>query len=288
MAPKKRQRATPEAVVVVPAATTLTLKATSNSADRLRESLTDMWRSEILCDVEFTIEGRSFMAHRNIVAAESPYLNALVTNTTMKERSGPIELKEIAGNTFASALEFMYSHETTLASQDDLQPLLHAASLLRVPSLEAAVEAAIAERLEPSSALHALGLAEHLSLPVLAAAAKEIVLAHFEEAVEGDVLATLSAEKLGELIAADALIVRCVALPCAPTVPPPAIRLPFRLSAGLLLPRRTVTNGWSSRLSRRGWCRRLRHLPRRHAACSATCASPAWPRNASCNWRRTS
>jgi len=211
MAPKKRQRATPEAVVVVPAATTLTLKATSNSADRLRESLTDMWRSEILCDVEFTIEGRSFKAHRNIVAAESPYLNALVTNTTMKERSGPIELKEIAGNTFASALEFMYSHETTLASQDDLQPLLHAAPLLRVPSLEAAVEAAIAERLEPSSALHALGLAEHLSLPVLAAAAKEIVLAHFEEAVavEGGVLATLSAEKLGELIAADALIVRC-------------------------------------------------------------------------------
>ena len=221
MAPKKRQRATPEAVVVVPAATTLTLKATSNSADRLRESLTDMWRSEILCDVEFRIEGRSFMAHRNIVAAESPYLNALVTNTTMKERSGPIELKEIAGNTFASALEFMYSHETTLASQDDLQPLLHAASLLRVPSLEAAVEAAIAERLEPSSALHALGLAEHLSLPVLAAAAKEIVLANFEEAVAvaGDVLATLSAEKLGELIAADALIVRCVPLPCASCAP---------------------------------------------------------------------
>ena len=296
MAPKKRQRATPEAVVVVPAATTLTLKATSNSADRLRESLTDMWRSEILCDVEFTIEGRSFMAHRNIVAAESPYLNALVTNTTMKERSGPIELKEIAGNTFASALEFMYSHETKLASQDDLQPLLHAASLLRVPSLEAAVEAAIAERLEPSSALHALGLAEHLSLPVLAAAAKEIVLAHFEEAVEGDVLATLSAEKLGELIAADALIVRCVPLEginhacpyLVPPVPPPAIRLPFRLSAVLLLPRLTVTNGWSSMLSRRGSCSRLRHLPRRHAACSATCASPAWPRNGSCNWRRTS
>ena len=232
MAPKKRQRATPEAVVAVPAATTLTLKATSTSADRLRESLTDMWRSEILCDVEFTIEGRSFKAHRNIVAAESPYLNALVTNTTMKERSGPIELKEIAGNTFASALEFMYSHETTLASQDDLQPLLHAASLLRVPSLEAAVEAAIAERLEPSSALHALGLAEHLSLPVLAAAAKEIVLAHFEEAVavEGDVLATLSAEKLGELIAADALLVRCVALPCAPCAP---ARLPPALSPAL-------------------------------------------------------
>ena len=125
--------------------------------------------------MEITIEGRSFRAHRNILAAESPYLNALVTTTTMKERSGPIELQEIAGNTFASALEFMYSHETTLASQDELQPLLHAASLLRLPSLEAAVEAAIVQRLEPSSALHALSLAEHLSLPVLAAAAREIV-----------------------------------------------------------------------------------------------------------------
>ena len=211
MAPKKRQRASAAATSAV-TPETLTLKATSTSADKLRESLTEMWRSEILCDVEITIKGRSFRAHRNILAAESPCLSALVTNTMMTERSGPIELKEIAASTFASALEFMYSHACTLASQDELQPLLQAASLLRVPSLEAAVEAAIAQRLDPSSALHAFGLAEHLSLPVLAVAAKEIVLAHFEEAmaVEGDVLATLSAEKLGELIEADALVVRCV------------------------------------------------------------------------------
>ena len=213
MASKKRQRASAAATLkAVTFPETLTLKVTSTSADNLRESLMEMWRSEILCDVEITIEGWSFRAHRVILAAESPYLNALVTNTTMKERSGPIELKEIAANTFASALEFMYSHETTLASQDELQPLLQAASLLGVPSLEAAVEAAIAQRLDPSSALHAFGLAEHLSLPVLAAAAKEIVLAHFEAAmaVEGNVLATLSAEKLGKLIEADALVVRCV------------------------------------------------------------------------------
>ena len=260
MAPKKRQRAS-AASASAGTPITLALKATSNSADSLRASLTDMWRREILCDVEITIEGRSFRAHRNILAAESPYLNALVTTTTMKERSGPIELQEIAGNTFASALEFMYSHETTLASQDELQPLLHAASLLRLPSLEAAVEAAIVQRLEPSSALHALSLAEHLSLPVLAAAAREIVLAHFEEAmaVEGDVLATLSAEKLGELIAADALIVRCVPSLC-PRLP---FRLPFCLSAALLLSfPLAVTNGWSSRLSRGGSYRRLRCLPK--------------------------
>ena len=250
MAPKKRQRASPAAPTSAGTPETLTLKATSNSTDSLRESLTEMWRSEILCDVEITINGRSFRAHRNILAAESPYLNALVTNTTMKERSGPIELQEIAANTFASALEFMYSHTCTLASQDELQPLLHAASLLRVPSLEAAVEAAIAQRIDPSSALHALGLAEHLSLPVLAAAAKEIVLVHFEEAmaIEGSVLATLSAEKLGELIESDMLVVRCL------RPAPPAFRLPFRLSAALLLSRLTATNGWSSRLSRGGLC----------------------------------
>ena len=217
MAPKKRQRAAPAASTSAVTPETLTLKATSASADSLRESLTEMWRSEILCDVELTIKGRSFRAHRNILAAESPFLSALVTNTMMTERSGPIELKEIAASTFASALEFMYSHACTLASQDELQPLLHAAHMLRVPSLQVAVEAAIAQCLDPSSALHALGLAEHLSLPVLAAAAKEIMLAHFEEAmaVEGDVLATLSAEKLGELIESDTLAVRCVASPDA-------------------------------------------------------------------------
>ena len=209
MAPKKRQRASPAASASAGTPEILTVKATDTSADSLREALTKMWRSETLCDVEIKIEGRSFSAHRVILAAESPYLSALVT-TTMKERSGPIELKEIGATTFASALEFMYLHECKLASQDELQPLLHAASLLRLPLLEAAVETAIAQRLDPSSALQALGLAEHLSLPVLASAATKIVLAHFEEAMAvqgGAVLATLSADKLDELLSADQLVI---------------------------------------------------------------------------------
>ena len=209
MAPKKRQRASPAASASAGTPEVLTVKATDTSADGLREALTKMWRSDTLCDVEIKIEGRSFSAHRVILAAESPYLSALVT-TTMKERSGPIELKEIGATTFASALEFMYLHECKLASQDELQPLLHAASLLRLPLLEAAVEIAIAQRLDPSSALQALGLAEHLSLPVLASAATKIVLAHFEEAMAvqgGAVLATLSADKLDELLSADQLVI---------------------------------------------------------------------------------
>ena len=218
MAPKKRQRASPAASTSAGKPETLILKATKTSADGLREALTEMWRSGTLCDVEIKIEGRSFSAHRIVLAAESPFLSALVTNTTMKERAGPIELQEITASTFASALEFMYSHEATLASQDELQPLLHAASLLRLPLLEATVEAAIAQRLDPSSTLHAFRLAEHLSLPVLAAAAKKLALAHFEEAIAvegGAVLATLSADKLGELIEADKLVIRCVSTPGA-------------------------------------------------------------------------
>ena len=72
----------------------------------------------------------------------------------------------------------------------------------------------MAERLEPSSALRALALADHLSLPTLAAAAKKLALKNFEEAVaveDGVALTALSAEKLGELLEADTLIVRCLA-----------------------------------------------------------------------------
>ena len=220
MAPKKRQRtASGEAGGSSAATDSLVLKASHSTADGLRQALTEMWRSDTLCDVEIQIEGRSFRAHRNVLAAESPYLKALFT-TTMKERSGPIMLQEPSAATFASALEFMYSHECTLASQDELQPLLQAASLLRAPSLEEAVELAIAERLEPSSALRALALADHLSLPTLAAAAKERAQENFDEAVaaeDGAALTALSAEKLGELLEADKLFVRCLP-PCVPAL----------------------------------------------------------------------
>ena len=214
MAPKKRQRtASGDAGDSSAVSDSLVVSASDSTADGLRQALMEMWRSDTLCDVEISVEGRSFRAHRNVLAAESPYLKALVT-TTMKERAGPIVLQELSAATFASAIEFMYSHECTLASQDELQPLLQAASLLRVPSLEGAVELVMAERLEPSSALRALALADHLSLPTLAAAAKKLALKNFEEAVaveDGAALTALSAEKLGELLEADTLIVRCLA-----------------------------------------------------------------------------
>ena len=38
-----------------------------------------MWRDGVLCDDELLVSGRSFHAHRNLLAAESPYLMALVT-----------------------------------------------------------------------------------------------------------------------------------------------------------------------------------------------------------------
>ena len=58
------------------------------------------------------------------------------------------------------------------------------------------------------------GLADALTLSSLRQSASEVALKSFEEAVaaeDGAALTALSAEKLGELLEADTLIVRCLA-----------------------------------------------------------------------------
>ncbi|EOD08658.1 hypothetical protein EMIHUDRAFT_217402 [Emiliania huxleyi CCMP1516] len=212
MAAKRRRGSDESSTQSSSAAITLECSTAASAAireDGLRTAIAAQWREGTLCDVDLLVEGTAFKAHRMLLAAESPYLSALVT-TAMRERAGPIELKELSAASFAAALSFMYTRRCTLGSQDALQPLLHAAHLLRVPPLLAAAEAAVAERIDASTCLRALGLAEHLSLAALANTAQKLALQHFgtaAEAEDGAALHTLSAEQLGDIIASDDLAV---------------------------------------------------------------------------------
>ena len=80
MPPRKRARAP----VISAAPTTIALQRGDHTS--FLEGLAELWRAGTLCDVTVLVGGRSFKAHRLVLAASSPYFAAM--NGGFAERWG--------------------------------------------------------------------------------------------------------------------------------------------------------------------------------------------------------
>jgi len=203
MPPRKRARtqgsAGPEAH------TGLRLGCAKPTPDRLRDSLAAMQLTGQLCDIEIECEGRTFKAHRVLLASESEYMAALVTGPFSEAGAAKVELKEMRADVFEHALGFMYNATRWIASTDLLQPLLEAACRLQVSSLKDAAEGAMVEKLTPDNSANALNIADHFSLPRLAAAAKSVMLRDMAAVIRSDGFGSIPADSMSALLADDAL-----------------------------------------------------------------------------------
>ena len=183
MAPRKRARTSSAAgssstgTTAATTATTITLSGGESCPRRLVE----LWRSGQLTDTVVTVEGRSFVASKNVLASGSDYFHRHFLNEQMERGAANPTLQEhVSAAAFEPLLDFLYEGECTF-DETRLTEVLQAASYLTVAPLEQAAVAALTERLSPSNALAAWSLADQLSLPELAEAAKETALKSFDE-----------------------------------------------------------------------------------------------------------
>eukprot|EP00964_Phaeocystis_antarctica_P038352 scaffold21940_cov69-Phaeocystis_antarctica.AAC.2 len=193
MAPRKRARSTPEAVV--PEAAALVL----SGGEVWPAGMAVQRQQQLLCDAELSVDGTQFHAHRCVLAVGSPFFMGLYTGG-IPLKKGPYSLEQVSALTFEAVLTWLYTGSCKLVTQDGLVPLLEAADLLGVLPLRDAVVAAIIERLTPDSCIGAWDLASRHSLPPLAHAARSTCLENFEALEASGALGALSATCLGELL----------------------------------------------------------------------------------------
>ena len=169
-------------------------------------SLNALWQQRKLCDLDILVEDRKFHAHRVILAASSPCLDAMLTGKFSEGSADSITLEDLSADSFACVLDFLYTRSCTVPSSL-LQSILEAACRLQIADLQKATEQAVIERLSPGSCVSSWQLAEALSLTSLMAAAKKIALEAFEEvaATASPTFGSLGASKLEELLADDSL-----------------------------------------------------------------------------------
>ena len=107
--------------------------ATSH-AHSLLSSVHTLRERKGLCDITLHAEDRCISAHKVILAAGSPYFNAMFTNNHRESAASSIDLNGIDAHTLELLVDFIYSSSLEI-KEGNVQNLLAGASLLQVPSV---------------------------------------------------------------------------------------------------------------------------------------------------------
>jgi speckle-type POZ protein len=117
-------------------------------------------------DVTFRVGGESFPAHRQIVAARSPVLKALLAGTHLEASAAEVELAEVEPSVFGALLHFLYTEELPeelrgeALSCEAAQHLLVAGDRWEVHELLDMCATRLSETLEVDTAADTLVLAQ--------------------------------------------------------------------------------------------------------------------------------
>lgn len=109
----------------------MSAKEASNYACRLLKNLCTLWQDQLFCDVEIHVGSHTFHAHRNVLAAGSPYFNAMFASTLVENEQKVITLHEIHPDIFQSLLNFFYTGQIEVNSET-CQELMSAADMFNV------------------------------------------------------------------------------------------------------------------------------------------------------------
>ena len=101
------------------------------STDHVLRGLDELRDQELLCDVHLMAEGAKFPAHRVVLAAASPYFQAMFTGGFKENQMGEITLNDMSSQGLNCVLDAIYTAELLL-SEENVCDVLAVASLLQL------------------------------------------------------------------------------------------------------------------------------------------------------------
>ena len=109
----------------------------SHLLERFFETMNQMRKSEVLCDVVLMTEkgNTKFYAHRSVLAASSSYFYNLYTGTYLSRYTRETNIRGITDKTLGVILDYIYSSEILL-SEVDVEEILCASFQLGLESLK--------------------------------------------------------------------------------------------------------------------------------------------------------
>uniref|UniRef100_H3AXR4 Zinc finger and BTB domain containing 4 n=1 Tax=Latimeria chalumnae TaxID=7897 RepID=H3AXR4_LATCH len=98
--------------------------------------LNDQRLQGLFCDITLVVEDTKFKAHRNVLAAVSPYFKELISSQTARATDQVLELPDVKAEVFADVLTFIYSSRVFIESSALAKELASTGKKLGIKCLE--------------------------------------------------------------------------------------------------------------------------------------------------------
>ena len=163
--------------------------------------MTTMRSKGELCDVNLLVgePQRRISAHRVVLAACSPYFQAMFTSELLESRQRDITLQGVDAEAIELLVEFAYTARIQV-SEDNVQALLPASSLLQLTSVKDACCEFLKNQLHPSNCLGIRTFADTHTCTDLQESSHRFALQYFVDVSQTEEFMLLSAEQVLELI----------------------------------------------------------------------------------------
>lgn len=119
---------------------------------------------EKLCDVVFIGQGKRFPAHRNIVEAAAPVLDAMLTNGMLESGKRKIHFGEVMAQTWSTTLDFIYYQQIELIDMKQGLKVLECSRRFHVLDLKETVTDFIMVILDDNNCCEAIIVSDRLYL----------------------------------------------------------------------------------------------------------------------------
>ncbi|XP_067936553.1 kelch-like protein 3 isoform X2 [Watersipora subatra] len=170
-------------------------------------ALNQLRKDHLLCDVVLVADEQEIQAHKTVLSACSAYFSAMFTCELAESSSDRITLQEVDGNALAQLIDFVYTSEIQV-TQDNVQTLLPAASLLQLVEVEEACCDFLQSQLHPSNSLGISAFADLHNCRELLLCSTQYTEQHFNQVITQDEFMHLTLPQLIKLISSDRLSVK--------------------------------------------------------------------------------
>lgn len=161
-------------------------------------------RENQLLDVRFCINEHCFTAHRVVLASCSPYLRAMFTCGMKESTQEEIELRDIEPLAMELLIEFAYTGEIEVTT-DNVQDLLPAAGILQLRDLKIACCEFLSDHMDVTNCIGIKQFADMHSCPDLVKKANRFIIRKFADVVKTDEFLEVPHHVLCELLQNDHL-----------------------------------------------------------------------------------
>lgn len=181
----------------------MSLKA-RNHFEKIVKGLDDLRQKSLLCDYTLKADEESFAVHKVVMVACSDYFQAMLTSNMKECHENVVDLKGITANGLRIIIDFAYTGELKLNTQN-VEDVLSAATHLQVSDAMDLCSKYLETSISVRNCVDILNIAELYSLDPLHQAATRFMLHNFEELAESEQFPMLNSSQLSQLLAKNSL-----------------------------------------------------------------------------------